>query len=147
MEFILDDGGRAIAGYKGFARDCVVRAIAIATQLPYQKVYDDLFDMNQNQKGRLRGASPRDGGTKKRTIKKYLASIGWDWYPTMAIGSGCTTHLRENELPNGRIIVSVSKHLVAVINGVQRDLSDCSRNGMRCVYGYWKRKETSGEVS
>lgn len=42
MEFIYDDGGRAEAGYKGHTGDCVVRAVAIATQLPYQDVYDAL---------------------------------------------------------------------------------------------------------
>ncbi len=34
MDFLCDDGGRAAAGYKGRAADCVVRAIAIATQKP-----------------------------------------------------------------------------------------------------------------
>ena len=36
-----NDGGRSKAGFKGDARDCVVRSIAIATGLPYKKVYDD----------------------------------------------------------------------------------------------------------
>jgi hypothetical protein len=40
MDFVYNDGGRAAAGYKGRAGDCVVRAIAIATQKPYQEVYD-----------------------------------------------------------------------------------------------------------
>ena len=42
-----NDGGRADAGYKGKAGDCVVRAIAIATGLPYQEVYDGLKVANQ----------------------------------------------------------------------------------------------------
>ena len=36
----FDDGGRTKAGYKGFAGDCVCRAIAIATGIPYRDVYD-----------------------------------------------------------------------------------------------------------
>ena len=56
----------------------------------------------------------------------------------MQIGSGCTVHLRDGELPMGRLLVSVSKHLVAVIDGVIHDLSDPSRNGTRCVYGFWQ---------
>src|SRR6516165_10226867 len=40
MDFVYSDGGRAAAGYKGRAGDCVVRAIAIAAQKPYQEVYD-----------------------------------------------------------------------------------------------------------
>jgi hypothetical protein len=64
--------------------------------------------------------------------------LGWVWTPTMQIGSGCTVHLRADELPPGRLVVSVSKHLTAVIDGVIHDTHDCSRRGTRCVYGYWQ---------
>jgi len=37
LELEINDGGRAAAGYKGKAGDCVVRSIAIVTNLPYQK--------------------------------------------------------------------------------------------------------------
>ena len=42
LELKINDGGRKAAGYKGKAGDCVVRSIAIATNLSYIKVYDDL---------------------------------------------------------------------------------------------------------
>ena len=42
MDWHYSDGGRATAGYKGDAGDCVTRAIAIATEIPYQEVYDGL---------------------------------------------------------------------------------------------------------
>ena len=42
----------------------------------------------------------------------------------------------------GRLIVSVSKHLTAVIDGNVHDIYDCTRNGKRCVYGYFI-KETA----
>jgi len=58
----------------------------------------------------------------------------------MFIGSGCRVHLRSKELPMGTLIVSVSKHLTTVIDGVINDTHDCSRDGTRCVYGYWYRK-------
>ena len=38
LELQINDGGRAAAGYKGKAGDCVVRSIAIVTNLPYQKI-------------------------------------------------------------------------------------------------------------
>jgi hypothetical protein len=38
MTFVHDDGGRVAAGFKGHAGDCVVRAIAIATGIPYRQV-------------------------------------------------------------------------------------------------------------
>ena len=49
----------------------------------------------------------------------------------------CTVHLRADELPAGRIIASLSRHVVAVIDGVIHDIYDPSRDGTRCVYGYW----------
>jgi hypothetical protein len=42
-KFVMDDGGRAAAGYKGQTGDCVCRSIAIATGKPYQEVYDALW--------------------------------------------------------------------------------------------------------
>jgi hypothetical protein len=48
MEFIFNDGGRAKAGFKGKASDCVCRSIAIATGKPYQEIYDVLADMNES---------------------------------------------------------------------------------------------------
>ena len=46
----LDDGGRAKAGYKGLAGDCVCRAIAIATGTPYGDVYDAINREAQTEK-------------------------------------------------------------------------------------------------
>ena len=56
----------------------------------------------------------------------------------MLVGQGCQTHLREDELPNGTLIVKVSRHLTCVKDGVLYDTYDCTRDGERCVYGYWK---------
>jgi hypothetical protein len=61
----------------------------------------------------------------------------------MAIGSGCRVHLRAAELRRGRLIVQVSHHLAAVIDGVLHDLKDCSRGGNRCVYGYFAKAEAT----
>jgi hypothetical protein len=37
--WVYDDGGRADAGYRGLADDCVTRAIAIATGTEYALIY------------------------------------------------------------------------------------------------------------
>jgi len=147
MKHLYNDGGRAAAGFKGTTGDCVVRAIAIATGQDYQTVYDDLFKAQKNfastgRSARARNAaknpSPRNG-VHKPVYKNYLLELGWNWLPTMSIGSGCTVHLRSDELPSGRLIVCVSKHVTAVIDGVLQDTYDCSRNGTRCVYGYFMK--------
>lgn len=138
--FHLDDGGRLAAGYKGKAGDCVVRAIAIATGRPYQQVYDlvNSAAVYERTGKRKRGKSDARTGVYKTSIKRVMKSLGWMWTPTMQIGSGCTVHLRADELPPGRLVVSVSRHLTAVIDGVIHDTHDCSRRGTRCVYGYWQ---------
>ena len=149
MNFEFNDGGRAAAGYKGNAGDCVCRAIAIAADLPYQEVYDRLAE-GQSQKKRRSVArisqrrSARNGiSVKRKWFKDYMLDLGFVWTPTMQIGSGCQVHLKADELPGGRIICAVSKHYVAVIDGVINDTYDCSRYGTRCVYGFWALTERS----
>ncbi len=143
--FLYNDGGRKAAGYKGEAGDCVARAVAIATGKPYKEVYLDLNRLGRQEHHipyRRRRSSARDG-VHKPTIRRYMEQIGWTWVPTMQIGSGCKVHLRADELPKGRLVVSVSRHSVAVIDGVIHDTYDCSRDGQRCVYGYFYKAEAS----
>ncbi len=58
----------------------------------------------------------------------------------MSIGSGCQVHLRAKGLPTGRLIVQLSKHVAAVIDGVIHDTHNPSRRGTRCVYGYYSKQ-------
>lgn len=149
MKFVYDDGGRKDAGRRGLTRDCVCRAIAIATERPYKEIYEELNDLcYQLRYGRNQLAysiamgrkySAREGVPTK-VIRSYFDSIGWNWTPTMGIGTGCKVHLRDNEIPmTGRIVVNLSRHLCAVIDGVIHDNHDPSRGGTRCVYGYWSK--------
>jgi hypothetical protein len=151
MIFQYNDGGRQAAGYKGNAGDCVTRSIAIATGQTYQQVYDALNALGKQEHTgkRKRGKSSARNGVYKPTIRKYLASLGWVWHPTMAIGQGCKVHLVDGELPQGWLIVQVSKHLTTVIDGVINDTHDPQRSTIivedgiqriagRCVYGYWQ---------
>jgi hypothetical protein len=162
--FIYDDGGRAAAGYKGEAGDCVCRAIAIALEKPYQEIYEELiaYRIGLRQTKRVKGSHPRTG--VNRTIYgRYLTEQGWRWHPTMKIGTGCMVHLRKEELPPGRLIVRVSGHVCAMIDGVIHDTFDPRRGSLiyykqsctdsrhaeidrivpetRCVYGYYQKRE------
>ena len=114
MDNAVDDGGRAAAGYKGEAGDCVCRSVAIASGLPYAEVYAKLAHetgaQRQTKRRGKRSASARNGvNTNRKWFKDYMASIGFKWTPTMAIGQGCKVHLRASELPLGRLVVAVSK--------------------------------------
>tara|TARA_R110002110_G_scaffold178197_1_gene383091 strand:+ start:548 stop:1021 length:474 start_codon:yes stop_codon:yes gene_type:complete len=142
-----NDGGRDEAGFKGATGDCVIRAIAIAMGIPYQEAYDDLHKASKDFRDTKRckvakqlakegACSPRKG-VYKEVSDVYIESKGWRWQPTMSIGSGCKVHLRKDELPSGKIITRLTKHFCAVIDGVIQDTYDPSRNGTRCVYGYY----------
>lgn len=142
-----DDGGRKAAGFRGHTGDCVTRAVAIATGKPYHEVYDAFGALLREwaeQTGRARDRSPRNG-VPKHLIKAYIEhELGWVWHPTMRVGSGCQVHLAKGELPEtGPLIVKVSKHLCAVIDGSVFDTHDPGRDGTRCVYGYWTPPEVS----
>ncbi|QWD99123.1 hypothetical protein C2740_03350 [Polynucleobacter sp. MG-5-Ahmo-C2] len=147
--FQLNDGGREKAGFKGGAGDCVVRSIAIAAKLPYIQVYEDLRKANASyaelRSDRLarrlnsKGSSPRNGN-HRNVFHDYILGLDFEWVPTMKIGAGCQVHLRSDELPNGILIVKVSKHLTAIVDGVILDTHDPSRGGTRCVYGYYIQK-------
>jgi hypothetical protein len=149
MAWVYNDGGRGVAGHKGRASDCVARAIAIAAELPYQDVCNalDHAALSERPTGRRKRSSTRTG-VHKPTWRKFLLARGWTWHPTMTIGSGAQVHLCEEELPAGRLIVSVSRHLTAVLDHVIHDTHDPQRgtivceNGVqrimrRCVYGYF----------
>ena len=143
MKFQYNDGGRKEAGYKGDAGDCTVRSIAIATGKPYQEVYSAINEFAKTERTgkRKRGKSSARTGVYKQTMKKYMESIGWVWHPTMFIGQGCRVHLTNDELPQGRLVVALSRHYTAVINGVIHDTHDPQRFfdnlPSRCVYGFW----------
>ena len=158
MKFQYDDGGRIAAGFKGKAGDCVTRAVAIATGLPYREVYAALSaGMKSQRKAKHRGpaSSARDGvNVTRKWFKDYMVALGWKWTPTMGIGTGCRVHLHDGELPMGRLVVSVSKHYTAVIDGVvhdnhnpqrERHVIETTPEGQtfkvtrRCVYGYWSK--------
>jgi hypothetical protein len=147
--FIYHDGGRAAAGFKGSAGDCVTRAIAIAAGLDYQYVYDAMAEGNAEQRQTKHSRRKKSCGrrtanhgiwTTRKWFKDWMVKHGFVWTSTMGIGTGCKVHLRPEDLPTGRIIVRVTRHYCAVIGGIIHDTYDCSREGTRCVYGYWEFK-------
>ena len=150
QKFVNNDGGRTDAGFKGSTRDCVSRSIAIITGKPYKEVYDALNQISKdkgywnsmilektNFGNSYKKKSSARTGVRREVYDEYLKSLGYKWVATSGIGLGCQVHLRGDELPKGKLIVRVTKHLTAVIDGVIHDNHDCSRRGTRCVYGYY----------
>jgi hypothetical protein len=120
MKWVYDDGGRFEAGYRYHVKDCVCRALSIVAGGPYREVQAELK--------RLDPASPRG----RAAYPKYLASRGFAFFPCPEV-----VHLSPEELPSGRLVVSIKGHVVAVINGVLYDTYDSSRGGTVRVLGYY----------
>jgi len=172
---VYNDGGRKAAGYEGRAGDCVTRAIAIVARRDYATVYAELAEINaklrittdrkRRHAARARRSARNGIYTTTAAFKRYMEGLGFRWVPTMKIGAGCRMHLEAGEVPMGRIICKLSRHLTAVIDGVVHDTYNPARSksysfepdrgqplkenqgrnengvwteiGGRCVYGYW----------
>jgi hypothetical protein len=122
----------------------VTRAFAIASGRPYSEVYALVNELAQHER---QNAAPRRKGRRssartgvsKATSRKLAEALGFEPHvATMKIGSGCTVHVKADELPPGRLVLNLSRHLAAFVDGKLRDAFDCSRDGTRCVYGYWR---------
>lgn len=129
--WVYNDGGRSEAGFKGFAGDCVVRAIAIVTEIPYKAIYDDLrYYLNV-----WGGGSPRNG-VRVDHVRKYLNQLGFRYVPVR--GEHVTLH--RDELPKGKVIAELPRHVCAVIDGVINDAYDPNEKKHQKLNGYWIKK-------
>ena len=131
MTFKYNDGGMATAGFKKPKSDCVVRAIAIATEKPYMEIHDMINEMAGYDMARS------GNGVNKKIYNAIMKEFGWKWVATMFVGSGCKVHLVAHELPHGRLMVRVSKHMTNMVDGIVHDMCNPSRDGTRAVYGYF----------
>ena len=153
LEFVYNDGGRSKYFKATNVGDCVTRAICNATGKDYKEVYDRLKELSKKESvKRHRGhkqSSVRDG-VFKETFKKYLKEIGWVRVQTIKKDSKERMHFTYDEIPNGVIILELTKHLTCVKDKVIYDTYDCSKtqyydefgdlviNDERLVYGYWR---------
>src|SRR5262249_7247701 len=159
--WVKDDGGRSKSGVPGADKevgDCVARAIAIATQRPYLEVHNALvvgqvhhartdnspYGKWVRRKGRL-SHFDADHGCADKVYGPYLESLGWKFTSTKELPRGKGVHLRADELPPGRLIVHISRHLVAVIDGIIRDRGDGGGAGRVRVQGYWTVPSVSSD--
>lgn len=124
-EFIIDDGGRAASGRHGDSGDCVVRAIALAGRMDYDFVYKALADASAAITNPLRNSKPgrrtaRDGNAPS-IVGPVLQSWGWTDH---SVPRGAHVGVL-GELPDvSAMVVGVSGHWLAIVEGVVRDTWD-----------------------
>lgn len=129
MQWIYNDGGRKNY-YKGAARDCAARAMAIALSRDYQECYKELA----MQAKRSSGVCSARNGIKKSDFNAVLIRYGFIWHPAPAFAD---RKARCADL-TGTVIARQAKHFVAVIDGVAFDTFNSTH---KMVYGYWGRPE------
>ena len=138
--YTYSDGGRLAAGRKGSAGDCAVRALSIVTGHDYAEVYKTVAELCRAEKPSKtrRGLSSPRTGIHAVTFHKLAEHYGLGWVGVMKIGRGVTVHVDPDELPAaGRMVLRLSRHYSAYIDGVVHDDHDPRRGGTRAVYGYW----------
>lgn len=117
--WVYDNGGRWDAGFKGYARDCVVRALAIVTGAPYSDLYDQLSDTAKSA-----GQQTARNGMYPSTYRPVYEAHGLTY-------TRCDDHKQRldrelvESMPTGAII-HLSGHVVAVVDGELRDIGDCA---------------------
>lgn len=126
MKFQYNDGGREQAGLEPTHSACAIRAIAIATGLPYTKVWDSLYAICKKK-------NPNHTGTAvdEDALNVYMNSLGWQWQEL-------NLSLTLDELPTeGTFVVMIPGHLATVIDGVFHDTLDKTNQGQVKMYGYF----------
>lgn len=128
------------------AGDCVIRAIALATDQTWDKVYTDLCEMGLKMK-----RMPND----KQIYEKYLEQLGWTKHKQpraynyeQGYCSGMSKYtvneliykLDGDKLIGGgcpHIIVSVANHLTCLEDNHGYQIMDTWDCGYKCVGNYW----------
>ena len=126
--FEYNDGGRS-EYYKGEARDCGARAMAIALGLDYKVAYKELAQANK-ECGYDKSAR---NGLMKEVLSKVLKRHGWTWNPSPKF-EGRKAYC--DDMPDGMVIARMARHFVAVSWRTPNDTFDCSE---KMVYGYWAK--------
>ena len=156
----MSDGGREVAGFTGYAGDCVARALANlyfydiqkwktpdqtnmttdqAQAYCYTKAYNELA-LGMQSLGKPKSAR---NGVSKKVYEPIFKLEGLVWNTCMFKGAK-TRHRIEN-LPRGvSYILRVARHIVYANDNTIFDTWDCTR---KMVYGFWafKKYKTYGE--
>jgi hypothetical protein len=143
--FLRNDGGRAVAGYKGTTGDCGVRAIAIGTGKSYGEVYyalqaiQDVFHRKHEHKRKLKARQRYvRNGVWKEVADEYLTSLGWRWIALASIG-GEVVRVQDVARLYPNSIMRLARHFSAMVDGVNHDTWE--QMPVKRVYGVWVKND------
>lgn len=122
IKYEYSDGGRVWSPHKkdGLSKkqmDCVIRAIAIALEVPYDLVWQWTCPIGYDADDQL---------------KSILDALGRKMEKVQTIKKGQRRRMTAMDMPKeGRFILRLAGHWSALVDGVVKDTWDC-RN--KCVY-------------
>ena len=120
---MIDYGTCQAAAYQKRERnDCAVKAVAVTTQTPYEEVHALFKALGRRDRGRT-----MDWVTVQAVLK-----LGYTRIPREVDGK--TIRTAAPKLTNGRYLVFVRGHVLAVVDGKTEDWSDGRLNRIKCVY-------------
>ena len=134
------------APFDHWGRNCVARAISLATEISYEKVHATLIILGQLEgtdgKVREKGYCVRGRGNRSHPnrgisleiSKEYLMSLGWGY---IVLPAGMLLDLLPHK---DTIIIHFQGHMATAINGTLYDTWDSTRK--RKIIGIYKKKET-----
>lgn len=110
--------------------DCTVRAISKVMNEDWDMIYTQLFLQGMMMKNMPTANSVWGAYLKSKGFKRYI--IPNDCPDCYTVDDFCRDH------PEGRFILALSGHVVAVVDGCYYDSWD---SGSECPSFYWQRKE------
>tara|TARA_R100000808_G_C2152941_1_gene162742 strand:- start:737 stop:1273 length:537 start_codon:yes stop_codon:yes gene_type:complete len=160
LDYRFNDGGRKDAGFKGKARDCVTRAIAVAEGRDYNEVREELMaakkhwmETSRSKAAKRAKSTSVRNGTPHDVYRPYLEARGWERKSLIKFGDPSRKELIKEEVPMGTVIVEIPKHIMAVIDHVVNDAWDSRETKVwvdgepteetkpRTMTSYWTKTE------
>ena len=135
MQFVWADGGRSTYFKSGNFHDDVIRAIANATGYPYLAVRRELNNMARRIEGKKFFSKKSERIYSEKIYRPLLEEWGWRY-----VDPKDNIHFREEELPEGTLIVRVNGRLTVVRNGRCYDTEGIHGCSDWIVHSYFKRR-------
>ena len=145
--YCFDDGGRQEAGYKGKTGDCVPRAIAIVTGLPYKQVYKTMADAMKEHGYAASGNAYQQRGAKgHKKGQRNAKDIQVDVIQKLGLRKvkfekGVRPTYSEAHAQYGDCLVFTTRHAVALVGGKLRDTWDNRTYEMENEQGRVEKRE------
>ena len=152
LEYHYNDGGRAAAGFRGKTGDCLVRAVAIATGLPYRDVYHTVSSTMKKHGYRASGnvylqtqelrkpGMLRVGAVQRLVLKDY-------GFVKVSLPPGPRPTYTQAFQQFGTCIVSTNGHVATLMDGALQDTFDGRTYDYPTVAGERKARSVWVQVS